>query len=231
MVCIIDDREDVWNFASNLVHVKPYQFFKGVGDINAPPGGSTQQNEENTSPGEPVDVTEIQEGDVKMEELNSQEDDEEKSDAVFEENVRSEENESKVVCKEAAGCQNSDKNVEACENNSEPTVEKCEESNNAKAVFETIETNETSPKVIENGGSDDGDDETKREESVETQTSSENDKDSEQNNNGKAEGSEEEKSSDCNDNTTSETAQLRCEGGEFYTDDLFLFCVVVALKF
>ncbi len=38
MVCIIDDREDVWNFAPNLVHVKPYIFFKNVGDINAPPG-------------------------------------------------------------------------------------------------------------------------------------------------------------------------------------------------
>ena len=38
MVCIIDDREDVWNFAPNLVHVKPYIFFKNAGDINAPPG-------------------------------------------------------------------------------------------------------------------------------------------------------------------------------------------------
>ena len=36
MVCIIDDREDVWNFAPNLVHVKPYNFFKNTGDINAP---------------------------------------------------------------------------------------------------------------------------------------------------------------------------------------------------
>ncbi|CAF4549980.1 unnamed protein product [Rotaria sp. Silwood1] len=34
MVCIIDDREDVWNYAKNLVHVKPYVWFKDVGDIN-----------------------------------------------------------------------------------------------------------------------------------------------------------------------------------------------------
>jgi len=34
MVCIIDDREDVWNYARNLVHVKPYMWFKDVGDIN-----------------------------------------------------------------------------------------------------------------------------------------------------------------------------------------------------
>lgn len=40
MVCIIDDREDVWNYASNLVQVKPYVFFKSTGDINAPPGSA-----------------------------------------------------------------------------------------------------------------------------------------------------------------------------------------------
>jgi len=46
MVCIIDDREDVWNFAPNLVHVKPYHFFKHTGDINAPPGLAKQENDE-----------------------------------------------------------------------------------------------------------------------------------------------------------------------------------------
>ena len=38
MVCIIDDREDVWNFAPNMVHVKPYHFFRNTEDINGPPG-------------------------------------------------------------------------------------------------------------------------------------------------------------------------------------------------
>ncbi|KAG8504353.1 RNA polymerase II subunit A C-terminal domain phosphatase [Galemys pyrenaicus] len=38
MVCIIDDREDVWKFAPNLITVKKYVYFQGVGDINAPPG-------------------------------------------------------------------------------------------------------------------------------------------------------------------------------------------------
>lgn len=46
MVCIIDDREDVWNFASNLIHVKPYHFFQHTGDINAPPGLSKQENDD-----------------------------------------------------------------------------------------------------------------------------------------------------------------------------------------
>lgn len=224
MVCIIDDREDVWNFAPNLIHVKPYQFFKGVGDINAPPSGSTQQNEENTSPEEPTEVKEIEGGDVNTEEFNSQESsegvkvDKEKSDAVFEKIVKPEENEGKTVSEEKVDCQNSHKNEEVCKDNSTPIVEKCEDSNNAKAIVETVERNETSPKVIENGGSDDADDETNNKESTETQTLSENNKDSEENNNGKAEGEREEKGSECNENTTDEIAQQRCEGGEFYTN-------------
>uniref|UniRef100_UPI00358FEBAD RNA polymerase II subunit A C-terminal domain phosphatase n=1 Tax=Myxine glutinosa TaxID=7769 RepID=UPI00358FEBAD len=36
MVCIIDDREDVWRGATNLVTVKKYAYFQGTGDINAP---------------------------------------------------------------------------------------------------------------------------------------------------------------------------------------------------
>ena len=36
MVCIIDDREDVWSYAPNLVVVKPYKVFKGSDDINDP---------------------------------------------------------------------------------------------------------------------------------------------------------------------------------------------------
>lgn len=48
MVCIIDDREDVWNFAPNLIHVKPYRFFQGTADINAPPG--LTKNEHDSEP-------------------------------------------------------------------------------------------------------------------------------------------------------------------------------------
>ncbi|XP_049817907.1 RNA polymerase II subunit A C-terminal domain phosphatase isoform X2 [Aethina tumida] len=45
MVCIIDDREDVWSHASNLIHVKPYHFFQHTGDINAPPGLDKHEND------------------------------------------------------------------------------------------------------------------------------------------------------------------------------------------
>ncbi|KAI5633555.1 NLI interacting factor-like phosphatase domain-containing protein [Phthorimaea operculella] len=43
MVCIIDDREDVWRHAANLIHVRPYSFFQNTGDINAPPPAPGQQ--------------------------------------------------------------------------------------------------------------------------------------------------------------------------------------------
>jgi len=46
MVCIIDDREDVWNYAPNLIHVKPYHFFRHTGDINAPPGLEKAEKDE-----------------------------------------------------------------------------------------------------------------------------------------------------------------------------------------
>ena len=35
MVVIIDDRGDVWKWSPNLVKVTPYDFFVGIGDINA----------------------------------------------------------------------------------------------------------------------------------------------------------------------------------------------------
>ncbi|KAJ9476591.1 RNA polymerase II subunit A C-terminal domain phosphatase [Pseudozyma hubeiensis] len=35
MVVIIDDREDVWSRSPNLLPVLPYEFFVGIGDINA----------------------------------------------------------------------------------------------------------------------------------------------------------------------------------------------------
>ncbi|XP_062933055.1 RNA polymerase II subunit A C-terminal domain phosphatase isoform X2 [Cynocephalus volans] len=43
MVCIIDDREDVWKFAPNLITVKKYVYFQGTGDVNAPPGSRESQ--------------------------------------------------------------------------------------------------------------------------------------------------------------------------------------------
>ncbi|KAM6126079.1 RNA polymerase II subunit A C-terminal domain phosphatase isoform 2-T2 [Pterocles gutturalis] len=49
MVCIIDDREDVWKFAPNLITVKKYVYFQGIGDINAPPGSREIQMKKNVN--------------------------------------------------------------------------------------------------------------------------------------------------------------------------------------
>ena len=35
MVVIIDDRGDVWEWSKSLIKVVPYDFFKGIGDINS----------------------------------------------------------------------------------------------------------------------------------------------------------------------------------------------------
>lgn len=35
MVLIIDDRGDVWDWSKSLIKVVPYDFFKGIGDINS----------------------------------------------------------------------------------------------------------------------------------------------------------------------------------------------------
>lgn len=56
MVCIIDDREDVWNMATNLIQVKPYHFFQHTGDINAPPGMSKHELD-----GKGVDFADLEE--------------------------------------------------------------------------------------------------------------------------------------------------------------------------
>ena len=51
MVVIIDDRGDVWNWSENLIRVTPFDFFIGIGDINASflpkrqeiPNGTTEE--------------------------------------------------------------------------------------------------------------------------------------------------------------------------------------------
>ncbi|CAH1252804.1 CTDP1 [Branchiostoma lanceolatum] len=43
MVAIIDDRADVWDDAPNLVRVKKYEYFMGVGDVNDPNASPLRQ--------------------------------------------------------------------------------------------------------------------------------------------------------------------------------------------
>ncbi|KAM6903263.1 RNA polymerase II subunit A C-terminal domain phosphatase [Lycodopsis pacificus] len=59
MVSIIDDREDVWKFAPNLITVKKYIYFQGTGDINAPPGSREAQMSKKGGPSSrPAESTE-----------------------------------------------------------------------------------------------------------------------------------------------------------------------------
>ncbi|XP_011299928.1 RNA polymerase II subunit A C-terminal domain phosphatase [Fopius arisanus] len=58
LVCIIDDREDVWQGCGNLVQVKPYHFFKHTGDIHAPPGLEKRDLPEIADTNESSNITE-----------------------------------------------------------------------------------------------------------------------------------------------------------------------------
>lgn len=60
LVCIIDDREDVWQGCGNLVQVKPYHYFRHTGDINAPPG---LEKSDPSRPPDPKNVNESCEND------------------------------------------------------------------------------------------------------------------------------------------------------------------------
>ena len=66
MVAIIDDREDVWSRAPNLVHVKPYMFFSGVADINAPLINSNPSETSSSVPDESANSLEVKEPNKSM---------------------------------------------------------------------------------------------------------------------------------------------------------------------
>lgn len=55
MVVVVDDRSDIWGWSPNLIHVNPYNFFEGIGDINAPKPISVQENEAESSEGKDIE--------------------------------------------------------------------------------------------------------------------------------------------------------------------------------
>lgn len=56
MVVVIDDRWEVWNHAPNLVKVVPYDFFVGMGDINAAYVSPRAIDEAPSSPAAPATI-------------------------------------------------------------------------------------------------------------------------------------------------------------------------------
>ncbi|KAJ3339377.1 Carboxy-terminal domain (CTD) phosphatase, partial [Kappamyces sp. JEL0680] len=60
MVVAIDDRADVWQWSPNLIHVRAYDFFQGIGDINEPmKEGSVEPPRESPDTTQSVAVTNI----------------------------------------------------------------------------------------------------------------------------------------------------------------------------
>ncbi|KAB7503416.1 RNA polymerase II subunit A C-terminal domain phosphatase [Armadillidium nasatum] len=85
LVCIIDDRSDVWNFAPNVVQVMPYHFFQHTGDINAPPGLQKKEND-NSSRGYDFSNLKDFSPNKDKEKYSEEEEDKEQKDTVSDEN-------------------------------------------------------------------------------------------------------------------------------------------------
>ena len=216
MVCIIDDREDVWNFAANLIRVKPYQFFKGVGDINAPLGGSAPVTEDTNPFGNPGNRSETTTDDAKIEESNSRDDNEggvteqKKNDAACDDNG---ETERKVANPETKEIQKLDEDMQISSDSSEPVIEDIEQNKSEKITGEVVEEKGASSKVVENGGGDSASNKIVREESTEIQKSSVNTRNGKQDADGKAENELEQRPSEGSVSPSSKT-ELKGEGGE-----------------
>lgn len=132
MVCIIDDREDVWNMASNLIQVKPYHFFQHTGDINAPPGLSKHELD-----GKGVDFK-----DLKTDDENSDDKESTKDEKPGMQNGETTEN------SESSKSKTVSKVLKIDENNKDSTIENCfkdEETENDEKSYTDAPSSSNSP--------------------------------------------------------------------------------------
>lgn len=211
MVCIIDDREDVWNSAQNLIHVKPYQYFKGVGDINAPPGSTVSHlqdappNHENTTKEHEIYQQEKEE--IKLKE---------EGDTVIEENNKLDEMRTEEFCEKKRSVENLVPNVEANVKKQEPVADTKTRRIEVSETEGTHETNENSPRVLENGDNVTIDNEKEKNDVVEIKASCEDKPNCERNKNGKTEISEAKNSLESNNEVTREESRVPpCEKGDY----------------
>ncbi|XP_971974.2 RNA polymerase II subunit A C-terminal domain phosphatase [Tribolium castaneum] len=160
MVCIIDDREDVWSNAANLIHVKPYHFFQHTGDINAPPGLDKHENDNKG-----VDLTkikdqkkdeQIQNNDSKATENDSEKNGENVEESKVENQVSNEsestKNESKENTEDSEGNNKVDENKNG-DDSSEQKIENVE----SKGVNGEAVTNDEKPPPEESKTQTEGD--------------------------------------------------------------------------
>lgn len=206
MVCIIDDREDVWNSARNLIHVKPYQYFKGVGDINAPPGSTvTPRNQENTT--KEHEIYQQEKEVIKLKEEGG---------AVMEENNKLDEMRTQEFCEKKRSVENLVPNVEANVKKQEPVVDTKTRRVEVSETEGTHETNEDSPRVLENGGDNVIDNEKEKNEVVEIKEFGEDKPNWEGNENGKTEVVVAKNSLESNSKITREGSRVpSCEKGDY----------------
>ena len=222
MVCIIDDREDVWNFASNLVHVKPYQFFKDVGDINAPLGRSP--NEAITSPVDSTDdisdTREVEPKETCCQSGNGDRKEQKKNDSLSSQNVSARkcfdplENGSAKAT--SGDCENEPSKEEQLQCKLNEDVGKQDAANGAEErTVETVSTEGAStletPEASEDGG-DVNEAATEKRLPRDNHLENQERKDSKENRNGQLEGVTAEKPLDCEDEQT--TCQTTNEGNK-----------------
>ena len=138
MVCIIDDREDVWNYSPNLVAVKPYICFRDTGDINAPEKGLNAMF--GIQEIKITDKTDALKEFTKKEEINDKQ-----SDETTDNPINSDQNTSRV----------SEFNETIDENDSKP-----------KELIEKTEEKEEKTDLIESSSKSDPNEDQKNEESV-----------------------------------------------------------------
>ncbi|XP_059620259.1 RNA polymerase II subunit A C-terminal domain phosphatase [Phlebotomus argentipes] len=155
MVCIIDDREDVWNMAANLIQVKPYHFFQHTGDINAPPGLAKHELD-----GKGIDFTELQSQIQKKQEeklssaAEGEADAPEKSDE--DSGVKEEEKEATSAPKEEEEKPKEEPKQESEEGESpERSEEKTAETETKEEPIRKVSTSETDDNLIEIEDADD----------------------------------------------------------------------------
>lgn len=121
MVCIIDDREDVWSHALNLIHVKPYHFFQHTGDINAPPGLDKHEQDDK----EGVDLTKIKsKSKNESNDTNTDSQTDKLSNGISTENLNNEQNKNGTTA-----CNNDSEKSEESKENTENKSETPKENN------------------------------------------------------------------------------------------------------